>query len=348
MYSPYFTITPKIAKNIEGIGVVFGFFQSITLPPSYQKDYVTRVITDTVHSSTAIEGNQLTNQQVGDVLSNRKITAYEKDIQEVKNYHKAVKFIQSVDKKIKYPITEKLVKDINCIILKSLDKEKESGTYRILPMYVGDYVAPDAHEVPQLMKEFIHWIQNPTPQDISPILIAGISHYRFVAIHPFIDGNGRTTRVLTKLILMCAGYDITHYFSLENFYNRNRMDYYAALSSVDKYRIDNKENLTLWLEYFTGGMLVEAQRAHSRIRKLQEQSVFITKPIHINANQKKVLVYLKKNKTLKTGDYTRLTGLSRKGAYNDLDKLVHAKLLKSLGTGKGSYYILTREGMKYA
>lgn len=335
MYQPYFEITPKISNNLEVIGQVFGFLKATKIPKIYEKEYLTKIIIDTVNSSTAIEGNTLTASQVGEVLRGKKINAIEKDIQEVENYHLAVKEIIRIHK-INNMLTKENILKIHKIITHKLHIT-ESGQYRSDFVIVGDYIPPEPKEVPGLMKEYIQWLQNPIPTDLSPILISGITHYRFVAIHPFSDGNGRTARILTKLMLMKYGYNITKLFSLETFYNRDRISYYKALSTVDTFRKNGKEDLTFWLEYFTNGMLIEAEKAQSKIKELISKTKVV--PIIFSDSQKKAILWFKKNKTLRMQDYIRITGLSRKGAYKSLQVLLKLKYLNKIGSGKATYYI---------
>ncbi|OGK15241.1 hypothetical protein A2690_00520 [Candidatus Roizmanbacteria bacterium RIFCSPHIGHO2_01_FULL_39_12b] len=336
MYQPFFEISPRISSALEAIGQILGFLKATRIPKAYEKEYLTKVIIDTINSSTAIEGNTLTPSQIKKVVKGKKIIAMQKDIQEVKNYHRAVKELIKITK-TKDDISEKIILNLHKIITNKLDINR-SGQYRKQMVIVGDYLSPKPNEVLRLMKEFVKWINKPTPTDLSPLLYAGIVHYRFVAIHPFADGNGRTARILTKLILMKFGYNITKLFSLETYYNRDRKAYYQALSTIDKYRIDRKENLTLWLEYFIEGMLVEAERARSKIIELQSKSKQV--PILLTNSQQKALVWFTKNKILRMQDYIKISGLSRKGAYKSLNVLVKLRQIIKVGVGKQTYYVL--------
>ena len=347
MFIPRFTITPAIASDIEAIGAVFGYFQAIQLPEGYRKELVSKVTAETIHASTAIEGNTLTEKQVADVLRGKKIHAEDQDVKEVINYNHALGYIEKLIKdKKKLVITEKLIKEINTIILKNL-QDDTSGKYRTGSVRVGDYLPPEHRNVPVLMEAFINWINDPQPTHLSPILYTGIAHYQFVAIHPFIDGNGRATRILTTLILALSGYDLISFFALESYYNRNRKAYYEALNSADKYRIDGEPDLTRWLEYYVRGMLIEAERAKSRIEELLEGSKQIVHKEWLSETQIKMLQIIKEKGTVKTGDLLPISGLSEKGTYNTLQKLVEFGLIKKTGEHKGTQYAITEKGLKY-
>lgn len=346
MLQPHFTITPKITKDLEAIGAVFGYFKAIQLPENYRKELVSKVTAETVHASTAIEGNTLTQQQVTDVLSGRKVTALEKDIKEVKNYNKALAYVEQLGKDATFKLSEATIREIHTLVLKGIDDEI-AGKYRARQVYVGDYLPPEHFKVPTLMQELIAWIKNPEPQNLSPILYAGITHYELVAIHPFDDGNGRTARLLTTLMLIQNGYGMTSFFAPESHYNRDRKAYYEALSSADKYRADGQPDVTRWIEYFVQGMLLEAERAKSRIEELLQKSRVTSGKVWLSDTQMNMLKLTAEKGTAKTADYLAASGLSRKGTYNALQRLVELGLLTRLGQNKGAYYTITENGLGY-
>jgi len=347
MFNPYFTITPKITRDIEAIGAVFGYFKAVKLPESYRKKFVSKVTAETVHASTAIEGNTLTGKQVEDILSGKKIHAQDQDITEIINYNNALEYVErltTLEKEL--AISEKLIKEINTLILKNI-RDEISGRYRARQVTVGDYLPPEHFRVPALMHEFVAWLQNPEPPNLSPILYTGIAHYELVAIHPFEDGNGRTTRVLTTLILIQNGYDMTSFFALESYYNRNRKTYYEALNSADKYRAEGKPDVTRWLEYYVEGMLIEAERAKSRIEELLEKSKKPLDRAWLSNTQVKMLQVTAEKGSTKTVNFLAISGLSPKGTYKALQKLVQLELLNKAGKKKGTYYTITKKGLEY-
>ncbi len=346
MYTPRFTITPKITQDVEKLGVVFGYFRAVEIPANYRKELVAKIIAETVHASTAIEGNTLTQRQVNDVLGGKQVTAHAKEIQEVENYNHALNEIEKLSHQKGFQIKEQTIKDIHKTLLKDIDN-KIAGQYRTKQVYVGDYLPPEYFKVSGLVQGLVKWINDPQPKNLSPILCAGIIHYQLVAIHPFEDGNGRTTRLLTTLTLILNKYDMMSFFAPESHYNRDRKAYYEALSSADKHRIDDQPNLTRWLEYFVSGMLIEAERAKSRIEELLQKETSFGRRHYISDNQRKMLNLAAERGTIKTADVLQTTGLSRKGVYNALEKLVQLGLLESEGIGKGTFYKITDRGLGY-
>ncbi len=323
-------------ENISAIGDCFSFFLKNPLPPEFRKQYIANVLTDITHASTAIEGNTLTEKQVGDVLDGKSVIALEKDVREVQNYGQVIAYIQTFLGNSVSHITEEIVRQMHAIIMSSIHDDI-AGVYRTIPVHVGNYIPPDSQHIPDLMKEYVFWINKSELHTISPFISAGIVHYQFVAIHPFVDGNGRTARALTKLFLMCMGFDITSYFSLETFYNRDRKAYYAALDSADIHRFQGKPDLTNWLDYFLNGMRIESERAKAEIEVLlrtKRDSVWLT------ADQKTILSYVQKHSIAKMQDFLTISKLSRSGVAYAIQGLLKSGLIAKKGTGKATVYIL--------
>ncbi len=143
------------------------------------------------------------------------------------------------------------------------------------------------------------------------------------------------------------GNDMTKYFALESYYNRDRKAYYEALSSADKYRIEGQPDLTKWLEYFVQAMLIKAEKAKSRIEELLQQSKIAGKQIWLTPNQQKILQSTLGKNTAKIADYIHVTSLGRSGCYKTVEKLINLRLLKRSGDKKGAYYSITEKGLAY-
>jgi Fic family protein len=266
-FLPYFSITPKMTRHIEAIGATIGYLHAVNIPETYRKELVSKITAEIVHTSTTIEGNTLTAQQVFDLLNGKKVYGQEIDIKEIVNYNAALTFIETLVQNQLDEITEQLIREVNAILLQGI-RDNIAGKYRTKQVIVGDYLPPEHDKVPQLMREFVTWLNNPQPAELSAILYAGIAHYQLVGIHPFEDGNGRTTRILITLLLLRYGYRVTSFFALERYYNRDRRAYYVALASADQYRVDGKPDLTRWLECYVEGRLIKAERARARIDEL--------------------------------------------------------------------------------
>ena len=180
------------------------------------------------HTSTAIEGNTLTRSETAAVVEKGITVAGKslKDHLEVTNYVIALNFINDLVSQKRVDITLNTLLDIHRIILKSIDDDHAGALRKIAVRIAGStLVLPDPINVPDLMNEFIQWLS--TVQE-NPIIISAQAHRRLVSIHPFVDGNGRTARLLMNLLLMQQGYPPA-IIRMED-----RPAYFNALSKADQ------------------------------------------------------------------------------------------------------------------
>ncbi len=222
-----------LAAISEGKAVI----ERAKLLPKHELRLRRQALIRMTHNSTAIEGNILNILQVEALLANKKIDAPARDIFEVKNYLKALKYIEQVVEK-KETITEKVILKIHKLVTADTLPKEQSGCYRKALVHVVKrrpgmpdeivYTGPAAEKVPELISNLVKWIRESSKKEIHPIIAAGIVHQEIAAIHPFSDGNGRTARALATLILYERGYDFRHLFALEDYYNTNRPNYYKA------------------------------------------------------------------------------------------------------------------------
>ena len=123
------------------------------------------------------------------------------------------------------------------------------------------FMPPPTDQVPQLINKFLEWFNSTAVNEIDPVIEAGLTHYELVRIHPFIDGNGRTARIMATLVLYKRGFDVKRFFALDDYYDQDRRGYYTALKSVDP----NTLELTGWLEYFTDGVAVSIEEVKKKV-----------------------------------------------------------------------------------
>jgi Fic family protein len=198
---------------------------------------------------------------------------------------------------------------------------------------VGAYMPPPPADVSGLMFELLEWL-NTDALGVPPILSSAILHYRFEAIHPFADGNGRTGRALALWELYRRGFDTHHIFSVDEFYWEDRPRYYAALQAVRQHG----EDLTSWLEYASEGLLITLERVWTRVQKLSAQSrqkQFVLRP-----KQEQLLQMLRDRRSMTPREIWDGLGVTRQGAIKLLKPLVDAGLVRRLGTRKTGRYVL--------
>jgi len=197
---------------------------------------------------------------------------------------------------------------------------------------------PKNEEVPGLMKNLIKWINSEEARELDPVIEAGITHYEFVRIHPFVDGNGRTARVLATLILYKRGFDTKQFFCLDDYYDSDRQAYYQALQGVDQKRLD----LTKWLEYFVEGVNVSIEVVKERVIRLSSERLKKTKrgQIALTERQMQIVEFINQNGRITNKDIRGIFKISPQAAHKEIKKLLKLEVVKSVGKGRGLYYNL--------
>ncbi len=349
MFDPKYKLNNKILANLTAIAEAKGFIDRAKILPQQEVCLRRQAVIRMTHHSTEIEGNRLNMAQVEAVYSKKKIDAPDRDIYEVKNYLNALKYIEKVVAEHK-PITEKIILKIHKLVTDKTLAPQFSGRYRPGPIYVVRkrfgmsqeilYTGPEAKQVPKLMSDFIHWLQESEKKEISPVLVAGIAHLEIAAIHPFNDGNGRTARALATLVLYQRGYDFRRLFALEDYYNTKRQDYYKAIN-VGKNYDKRQTDITSWLEYFIKGFKNEIDNVKDKILSLSVHAVdgTIKSQIYLTKEQLKIVDFLDQVGRIAVKDVEDILSCPRRTAQLQLQKLKKIKMIKSTGKGKSTSYI---------
>lgn len=350
MFNPQYKISNKIINWLTSIAEAKSVIDRAKLLPKHELKLRRQALIRMTHSSTAIEGNMLNTRQVEDLLAHKKIDAPARDIFEVQNYLKALKYIQQVVEK-KQPATEKVILKIHRLVTADTLPEEQSGHYRKGAVYVvrrryGQpqeivYTGPDAVKVTSLMKDLVEWIKQSAEKEIHPILAAGIVHQEIAAIHPFNDGNGRTARALATLILYERGYDFRRLFALEDYYNQDRPAYYAAINIGKNYE-ERKVDFTPWLEYFVKGFKKEIDDVKEKIVTLSLKKVDekIQSKVYLGKDQMQVLDFLDQVGKITVQDVVDVLRCPKRTAQSYLQKLKKLGMIKQVGKGPASGYIL--------
>jgi Fic family protein len=330
-FEPQFIITPRLLSRIEEIASLREKVLAATVQvpwiPALQKDTRLR----NAHSSTAIEGNPLTLEQVRALEEGRELpAATPRSKQEVLNYFAGLRFIEKHLKK--FPLTHEDVLKLHKIIAGAVMDQGTAGRYRTIAVRVGKFVPPPAADVSGLMRELLEWWNVAAPK-LSPVLTSAIVHYRFEAIHPFADGNGRTGRALALWELYGRGFDTHHIFSVDEWFWADRPRYYAALDDTRK----QGEDLTHWLEYNAEGLQVTLEKVWMRVQRLAAKSG--REKLVLRPRQEQLLQMLRDRKSMSPQEIWDGLGVSKQGALDLLRPLIKAGLVRRVGTNKSGRYI---------
>ena len=331
-YEPQFTITPGLLARVEQIAALRERILAATVEvpwiPALQKDTRTR----NTHSSTAIEGNPLTLEQVRAVEEGREIPAVTtRAKREVVNYFAALRFVEK--NSTKKTVSHEDVLRLHKIMAGDVMDQGTAGRYRTIAVRVGRYVPPPPEDVSGLMFELLTW-WNEESSKLSPVLSSAILHYRFEAIHPFADGNGRSGRTLALWELYRRGFDTHHIFSVDEFYWEDRPRYYAALDAVRR----EGEDLSGWLEYAAEGLQLTLERVWSRVQKFSAHSTR-TKLV-LRPKQEQLLQLLRDHRSMAPPEIWEALGVTRQGAIKLIQPLLDAGIVERIGSRKSGRYIL--------
>jgi Fic family protein len=333
VYTPHFTISATLLSLVEEIAVLRERTQSAAIDvswvPALQKDSRAR----NVHASTAIEGNPLSLDQVRAIDEGRDLTSLgDRPQREVQNYIAGLHYVEK--HAAKKTIRHDEVFALHRILAKGVMDQGEAGRYRTVAVKVGHYLPPPAADVSGLMFELLSW-WNERATDLSPVLSSAILHYRFEAIHPFADGNGRTGRALAMWELYRRGFDTHHIFSIDEYYWEDRPAYYAALDAVRR----EGEDLTHWLEYCATGLRQTLERVWLRIQTLQRQ---LPDKLVLRPKQELLLQLLRDQGSMAPSEIWAELDVSRQGAMNLLNPLLEAGLIERIGGKKTGRYTLRK------
>ena len=338
MFKPQFTYTDKIVDYIAKIASAKEIINNAKIIPLYDTKLKQDALIKSSHYSTSIEGNPLNLDEVKTLINNNQKPTTKAE-QEVLNYFNV---LNNLDEYSSETVTKNTILSIHKDLTKDLlNNPDHEGKFRDTQVIIGNlhtkeinYIPPDAYKIPYLIDELLDWLNNST-DEMYPVIIAGILHYELVRIHPFIDGNGRTSRIMATLILSIHEFNIHNYFTLDEYYNQNRQDYVDVLKSADK-----NHNLTNWLEYFCRGVLYSIDKVKSEILNLTQITSRYDNIIKLTSNEILVLNILEEKKHIQNRDIQNVLNISPQASYKIIKKLKNKGLIESRGKGRNTEYIL--------
>lgn len=339
---PRFTITNAITTALTHIERARGFLEAATLSEDWIRRMGERALVLEAHHTTHIEGTLLTLEQSRRLWAGEDVPETDPDdVRELLNYRRAFElvseYLNSGD-----PITEGLIREIHRRLVEGVRGGAAApGEYRRVQNYVVNsisgeiiYTPPPAHEVPTLMRDLVAWLGR--EKETHPVLVSGIAQYQLVHIHPFLDGNGRTSRLLSTLCLYRSGYDFKRLFTISEYYDRDRAAFYQALRSVREPDMD----MTGWLEYFVGGLATQMRETVERGKNAMRADL-VVKEHALNARQSVALDFLLDHDEMHIRDLEALCpNVNRRTLQRDLQKLEDLGLIDRKGAARQSLYVL--------
>ncbi len=349
MFKPQYILTDSMVQDLSSIAESKVIIKQAKILPAAEIKLRRQALIRMTQSSTAIEGNNLNLNQVGALVAGKKVEASDRDIFEVKNYLAAMKYIVKINKENKKISTRILLK-IHKLLTSNTLSSDSSGFFRKGPVYVVRhffgfnkkiiYTAPDASKVSEFVDNLILWLNKKETKNIHPVIVAGIVHQEIAAIHPFVDGNGRVARAVATLVLYQRGYDFRKLFALEDYYNINREKYYEAINIGETYEKRDKD-LTLWLSYFVAGFKEEIENVKFKIQQMSIKNVKDDMPqMYISEDQRKIIEFIDQMGQINIQDTIDILQIPKRTAQLKLSKLKKLKIIKQIGKGPSSAYVM--------
>ncbi|MFS8563630.1 MAG: Fic family protein [Rhabdochlamydiaceae bacterium] len=317
-FKPLYNLTPKIALSLIRIEAAKEKILHLPLTPIVLASLRETARLYTTHYSTMIEGNALSPKEIEKVLKHEgHFPGRERDENEIKGYYAALMQVEKLAATNR-PVTEKIIQTLHATVMANGKTKVAPTPYRDGQNVIRDgrtkeiiYMPPEAKDVPGLMGGLVDWIDKNS--HLPCAIVAGIAHYQFATIHPYYDGNGRTARLLTTLLLHLGGYDLKGLYSLEEYYARNLGAYYEAITvgeSHNYYRGRSQADITKWIEYFVEGMAVAFENVLKRMSEANiqgspDQSALIR---NLDPRQRKGLELLQAFETITSSQIGELFG----------------------------------------
>lgn len=350
MQEPKIPITQEILKLIAEIDEFKGKWESLKNMSPERLRQLRKVATiESIGSSTRIEGAKLTDVQVESLLSNLTSTSFKtRDEQEVAGYAEAMDMIFQAYEDIN--ITENNIRQLHQTLLRHSHKdERHRGDYKKLPNHV---VALDKHgkeigvvfetttpfDTPREMEELVHWVNKAVAEkSLHPLLIIAVFVVVFLAIHPFQDGNGRLSRILTTLMLLRVGYSYVPYVSLESIVEDNKDLYYKALRRTQTTLKKDLSDWEPWLGFFL--RCLKKQKNNLATKMEQEK---VSDDTALPALSVQILELLRKHERLTIAEMVKHTNANQNTLKVRLRELVQAGFIQRLGKGRATWYSILR------
>jgi Fic family protein len=337
-------ITPEVLALIAEIDEFKGAWRALGRLAPDRLSALRRVATiESIGSSTRIEGSKLTDREVEKLLSNLEIKSFaSRDEQEVAGYAQVMELVFSSWQDL--AVTENHIKQLHRDLLGHSEKDEwHRGAYKTSPNNIVAFdnsgkqigivfATASPFDTPRLMAELIEWLRlTRANRSLHALLIIGVSVVVFLEIHPFQDGNGRLSRILTTLLLLQAGYAYVPYSSLESVIEQNKEDYYRALRRTQATIRTKKPDWQPWLLFFLRALQQQMRRLS---KKVEHETQVISNLPNLSV---RILEQTREHGRVSIGEMVKLTGISRNTLKEHFRQLVEKRYLTLHGSGRGAW-----------
>ena len=338
----------SLVGSLEDLDQRCRLFNNLPIDPTHEQWLRQRAWIRTIHGTTRIEGNTLSDVEVEALLAGEGSSGInQREAREIIGAREALSLADRLAAEGVVP-DEGVIREIHRRVLWNQSPLLTPGEYRRGENRVVDasgdptFSTPSSGDVPELMRDFSSWLGDPSPEQRPPI-IAALAHLELVAIHPFNDGNGRTARGLSRLILVSGGYALNGLVSLDAQLDLDRPAYFSAIRGAIGQEYRPGYDATPFVCYFVESITRSADYVLGRIRGLGEVAVQIRREIaerRLPPAMLDGLAFAWVNRHIRAGDYIRLTGRRPQTTTRELASAVEGGWLRATGDKRGRYYVL--------
>jgi Fic family protein len=328
MFKPRYRLTKYLSESLEQAAQLSSALRRLSLKSSASIKIAQDALSREVHSSTWIEGNTLSLEQVTAIVDGKDVDAELQQTTEVKNYYRVM---QWVIKNKEHVLTASKILGLHAQVTKGLLASNNMGQWRKIQNYIVNarhqviFTPPSPSIVPLRIKELLSWLSK--SQEEHAIISSAIFHHEFLTIHPFVDGNGRMARALSQWILLKGGYVQAHALGLDEYFAADRAKYYQMINETHEMDGD----YTYWIEYFAQGLLSSIKKLSERLRSVKAGREFTPK-------QRELLDLLKSQGILGSADICIAMKINRSRVNQLIVPLIAAGMVVKEGHTRSARY----------
>lgn len=344
---PYRLDRASLAGPLKHLEDLRWLFENMGLDPRYREWFRHRAWVRTIHGTTRIEGNSLNDLEVEEVLE-RAPAGRQKDALEVLATREALAFVDELAKDPTLPIDERVIREIHKRVLDDIDPMLRPGEFRTGENRVGDadgiiiFSTALSGDVPDAMHRFGTWLRDGSSGEHGAVA-AALAHLELVAIHPFHDGNGRTARGLSRLLLVQGGFALEGLVSLDAYLDLQRRDYFKAIRDSLGTSYKPGYDATPFVSYYIQAINGAAEHVMARVKALTSLLLILRDGVarhEIPGQMTDPLVYAWINASIRPADHISIARRSGPSATRDLAQAAAAGYLTPSGETKARRYLL--------
>ena len=339
IFEPHFSLTARIQSGLEDIDRQRWLIENVLIMPRHEAWIRRDVRLRRTAATTAIEGATLDHTEVGKLLTRPIASTLTEDERANTNAIQAYEFVDFLSDQHDIPIDELVIRQMNRYFMMGAADTLTPGVYRKGENKVGEYIPPNQGDAPSLMRAFALWLRDDT--ETHPVLKAGIVHIHLVGIHPFWDGNGRTARALSTLILQRSDSDFRKLLSLESHWSGIRDQYFTAIEQTLGAQFSPHYDATAWLEFFVLGVSLSAEFIANSLtdwHRWMRDGQRLMEEAGMPSRLAEGVAFANQRGSMTRNDYIEITRVSPGTASRDLARLVKHRLLVAEGNTRARVY----------